>query len=87
MQALFGSYHSVLESRGDSILAAAMSAWEPYVRNILDALDNMRAGAAVERPLLVRLVDKKTFEYVLEEWRSYRGLLKTCQQESVILYW
>lgn len=56
MQALFGSYHSVLEMRGDSILAAVLSTWEPYVRNILHALDNMQAGAAVERPLLVRLV-------------------------------
>lgn len=58
-KALFGPYRHVLERRGDSVLEATMSVWEPYVSKILHALDGMPGEAEVDRSLLVRRAIKK----------------------------
>lgn len=53
-QALRGSYRQVLERRGDLILCAITSMWEPYMTSILRALDGMPGEEEVDRALLVR---------------------------------
>lgn len=58
-KALFGPYRHVLERRGEAVLDAALSLWEPYVVSILKALDGMPAEAEVDLPLLVRATTQK----------------------------
>lgn len=55
LQALFGRYRHVLERRGEALLEAAMSLWEPYVASILRALDSMPGKAEVDLSLLVKI--------------------------------
>lgn len=54
-QALFGSYRHVLERRGEALLDAALSVWEPYATSLLKVLDDMPAETEVDLPLLVRM--------------------------------
>ncbi|CAN0183838.1 unnamed protein product, partial [Pylaiella littoralis] len=55
-KALFGRYRHVLERRGEALLEAAMSLWEPYVASILRALDSMPGKAEVDLSLLDALL-------------------------------
>lgn len=59
-QALFGPYRHVLERRGEALLDAALSLWEPYLTSILAALDGMPAEAEVDLTLLVRATTPHT---------------------------
>ena len=54
-QALFGPYRHVLEIRGETVLDATLSLWEPYANSLLRVLDDMPAESEVDVSLLVRL--------------------------------
>ncbi|CAM9247576.1 unnamed protein product, partial [Ectocarpus fasciculatus] len=55
-KALFGPYRHLLESRGEALLDATMSLWEPYVASILQGLDDLPGEAEIDLPLLDALL-------------------------------
>ncbi|CAM9209213.1 unnamed protein product [Ectocarpus sp. 4 AP-2014] len=55
-KALFGHYRHLLESRGEALLGAMMSLWEPYVASILEGLDSLPGEAEIDLPLLDALL-------------------------------
>ncbi|CAM9135050.1 unnamed protein product [Scytosiphon promiscuus] len=55
-KALFGPYRHIFERRGEAVLDAALFLWEPYMADILKALDSMPGEAEIDTALLDALL-------------------------------